>query len=95
MGTSTNLVVHGMLLDFDLEGFSLFQLAIVGIPITIVGFLYLLTVGYQLLPSNRGFRDQIQSDTKEYMAEMTVKKEFPHVNKSVQEAGLRELKAYI
>lgn len=92
MGTSTNLVVHGMLLDFDLEGFSLFQLAIVGIPITIVGFLYLLTVGYQLLPSNRGFRDQIQSDTKEYMAEMTVKKEFPHVNKSVQEAGLRELK---
>ncbi len=92
MGTSTNLVVHGMLLDFDLEGFSLFQLAIVGIPITIVGFLYLFTVGYQLLPSNRGFRDQIQSDTKEYMAEMTVKKEFPHVNKSVQEAGLRELK---
>uniref|UniRef100_UPI0024094A80 SLC13 family permease n=1 Tax=Gracilibacillus dipsosauri TaxID=178340 RepID=UPI0024094A80 len=92
MGTSTNLVVHGMLLDFDLEGFSLFQLAIVGIPITIVGFLYLFTVGYQLLPSNRGFRDQIQSDTKEYMAEMTVKKEFPHVNQSVQEAGLRELK---
>lgn len=43
MGTSTNLVMHGMLIDHGLEGFLLFQLAIVGVPITIMGFIYLFT----------------------------------------------------
>ncbi|OEH92149.1 SLC13 family permease [Bacillus solimangrovi] len=91
MGTSTNLVVHGMLLDFGLEGFSLFQLAIVGIPITMIGLLYLFTFGYQLLPNHLGFREQVTADSKEYIAEMTVQQGFPYINQSVQRAGLREL----
>lgn len=91
MGTSTNLVVHGMLLDLGLEGFSLFQLAIVGVPITIIGLLYLFTFGYKLLPNHLGFREQVTADSREYIAEMTVQKEFPNINQSVQQAGLREL----
>lgn len=51
IGTSTNLVVHGMMLSYGLEGFSLFTLSIVGIPITIVGLIYILTIGMRLLPS--------------------------------------------
>lgn len=91
MGTSTNLVIHGMLLDFGLEGFSLFQLAIVGIPITIVGLIYLFTMGYKLLPEHTGFHEQVKKDSREYIAEMTVESTFSHVNNTVQNAGLREL----
>ncbi|WP_163583222.1 SLC13 family permease [Gracilibacillus saliphilus] len=92
MGTSTNLVVHGMLIDYGLEGFTLFQLAIVGIPVLILGFIYLFTIGYKILPNNKGFSEQVKKDTREYMAEMSVTSEFPFLGKSVQEAGLRDLK---
>jgi di/tricarboxylate transporter len=92
MGTSTNLVVQGMLLDYNLEGFTLFQLAIVGIPITIVGLVYLFTIGFRLLPNHLGFRNQVRANSKEYIAEMKVYQDFMYLNKSVREAGLRDLK---
>lgn len=91
LGTSTNLVVHGMLEDYDLEGFSMFQLAVVGLPITVIGLLYLFTIGYKLLPNNRGFSEQVKADTREYISEMTVKSDFPYLNHTVEKAGLRDL----
>ena len=41
IGTSTNLVVHGMVLDAGYEGFTMFELGKVGIFIAIAGILYL------------------------------------------------------
>ncbi|MDQ0430764.1 di/tricarboxylate transporter [Planomicrobium stackebrandtii] len=92
MGTSTNLVVHGMLIDYGLPGFSLFQLAIVGIPITIVGLIYLFTIGNMLLPENKGFSKQVTEDSRKYIAEMVVEETFPHTNQTVEQAKLRDLK---
>ena len=92
MGTSTNLVIHGMLIDYGLPGFSLFQLAVVGIPITIVGLIYLFTIGNMLLPENKGFSKQVAEDSRKYIAEMTVEETFPHTNQTVEEARLRDLK---
>ncbi|WP_087973174.1 SLC13 family permease [Oceanobacillus rekensis] len=92
IGTSTNLVVHGMLVDYGYRGFSLFELAIVGIPITIVGLLYIFTIGHKLLPEHKGFQQQVKEDSKEYIAELIVEAFFPYLNKSVKKAGLRELK---
>ncbi|MEW9677359.1 SLC13 family permease [Lentibacillus sp. L22] len=92
IGTSTNLVVHGLMLDFGLEGFSLFTLAIVGIPVAIIGLIYLFTIGYKLLPDNKGFGQRIKEDFKEYIAEMLVTQDFGHLDKSVWQAGLRDLK---
>ncbi|ALX50112.1 SLC13 family permease [Lentibacillus amyloliquefaciens] len=92
MGTSTNLVVHGLLLDFGMEGFSLFTLAVVGVPAAVVGLIYLFTIGYKLLPDNKGFSQQIKEDSKEYIAEMQVTPDFDHLDKSVKDAGLRDLK---
>lgn len=52
MGTSTNLVVQGLMIDQNMEGFNFFQLAVVGIPISLVGLIYLITIGYRLLPNH-------------------------------------------
>lgn len=41
IGTSTNLVVHGMVIDAGFEGFSMFELGKVGIIIALVGLLYI------------------------------------------------------
>ncbi|WP_343784391.1 SLC13 family permease [Alkalibacillus silvisoli] len=53
IGTSTNLVVDGLLREAELQGFGFLQLAIVGVPITIVGLVYVALVGWQLLPEKR------------------------------------------
>ena len=92
MGTSTNLVVHGLLLDFGMEGFSIFTLAAVGIPVAVAGLIYLFTIGYKLLPDNQGFGKQVKENYKEYIAEMHVTKDFRFLNMTVKQAGLRELK---
>ncbi|WP_152657827.1 SLC13 family permease [Oceanobacillus sp. CFH 90083] len=92
IGTSTNLVVHGLMLDFGLEGFSLFTLAAVGIPTTLVGLIYLFTIGYKLLPDNKSFHQKMKEDSKEYIAELLVTQDFEHLGKSIRQAGLRGLK---
>lgn len=91
MGTSTTLVVHGMLLNYGLEGFSLFTLTIVGIPVTLIGLLFLFTVGKRLLPDHKGFREQVKENVKSYIAEMEVEHFFPYVDENVVKAGLRNL----
>lgn len=50
IGTSTNLIVHGFMLDRGMEGFSMFQLGIVGLPACLAGIIYMSTIGYKLLP---------------------------------------------
>jgi len=51
IGTSTNLLVNGTLKDMKMEPMTMFQLAPVGIPLSIVGIAYLAIFGPKLIPS--------------------------------------------
>ena len=56
IGTSTNIVVSGALHKYTYKGspipsFSMFELGYVGIPLSIIGILYLVTLGPKLLPN--------------------------------------------
>ena len=53
IGTSTNLVVHGMMLEEGYKGFSMFELGKVGGVIAVVGILYIILFGNRLLPSDK------------------------------------------
>jgi di/tricarboxylate transporter len=50
IGTSTNLLVDGVAVKAGLEHFSLFEIAPLGIAVTLAGGLYMLTIGRHLLP---------------------------------------------
>ncbi len=51
IGTSTNLLVDGVAADAGLAHFSLFEIAPLGLVVTLAGGLYMATVGRHLLPT--------------------------------------------
>ena len=90
-GTSTNLVVHGLLVDRSPEhAMGLFDLAWVGVPVAEIGLASLVLLGPRLLPTRRGAADAFENP-REFTIEMEVDPAGPLVNRSVEEAGLRHL----
>ncbi len=53
IGTSTNLVVHGMMLENNLPGLTMFETGKVGICIAFSGLLYLTLFGNRMLPKKK------------------------------------------
>ncbi|WP_029520541.1 SLC13 family permease [Persephonella sp. IF05-L8] len=92
IGTSTNLVVNGLAIENGVEAFHIFDFAYVGIPATILGFLYIYFIGYRLLPSREDPLKSFFKKKKEYMVETIVKENSKLIGKSVREAKLRNLK---
>lgn len=70
IGTSTNLVVHGMMIENGFEGFSMFELGRVGIFIAIAGIIYLVIFGNRLLPD--GDRDIKSSNSRDFYYDVIV-----------------------
>lgn len=89
IGTSTNLVVNGMLVDRHEPGIRMFELAWLGVPATVIGALYLALFGKRLLPT-REMLTSILSDEerREYLTEAFVPPGSPLVGKSLKAAGL-------
>lgn len=90
IGTSTNLVVNGLITRQGLDPLGMFDPMWVGLPCALVGGVYLMTVGRRLLPARRSAVEQSQN-AREYTVEMIVEDGGPLVGVSVEEAGLRAL----
>ncbi|UCG37978.1 MAG: SLC13 family permease [bacterium] len=91
IGTSTNLVVNGLLQQEMGRSLSLFELAWVGVPTAVAGTLYLVTVGHRLLPDHRDPVEDLKESGREYLVEMEIRRGCALVGKTVLEAGLRNL----
>ncbi|MFL8935935.1 SLC13 family permease [Rossellomorea oryzaecorticis] len=92
IGTSTNLVVHGLLLENGQKGFAFFELAKVGIPITVIGLFYLIFLAPYLLPDSMPKSLKEVNSLREFTGEAMITKDFPHLQKTIREAKLRNLK---
>jgi len=92
IGTSTNLVVHGLLLERGLPGFSFFEISRVGIPVAIFGILFISLVTHRMLPDRQGPLVQLGEKTREFVVAMKVEKEYAHTGRSIEAAGMRHLK---
>ena len=90
IGTSTNLVVDSLMRQSGFSGFGLFDLAAVGIPISVIGCLYLIIAGPYLLADRQGSIEKF-NDVREYLVEMQVQADCELAGQTIQDAGLRHL----
>ena len=90
IGTSTTLVVQGLILDSGLPGLSLFEIGWVGVPYALIGVAY-LAVARGLLPVRKEFLEQLGESRREYLVEMQVQSACRLVGQTVTTAGLRQL----
>ncbi len=91
IGTSTNLIVNGMIVERGLPSMTMFELAKVGLPCLAAGIIYFLVIGRRLLPDRRDLIDQLGDERREYTVEMEVKPNCPYAGQSISKAGLRHL----
>lgn len=91
IGTSTNLVVNGMLQQTLGRSLSMFELAWVGIPCALAGITYIFFLGHRLLPDNVDLSEDFQKSGRSYLIEMHVPAAGPLAGKTVEIAGLRHL----
>ena len=90
IGTSTNLVVNGLLIERTGEGLGLFAIAWVGIPVAVIGLVVMIVFNRQLFPDRRPALTETD-DPREYSLEMIVEPGGPLVGQTIEQAGLRHL----
>ncbi len=91
IGTSTNLVVSGLLDAKMGRPMGMFEITPFGLPAAIVGITVLVLTASRLLPARRPARKDLEQEFREFSVSMRVVPAGPLEEKTVEEAGLRNL----
>ncbi len=91
IGTSTNLIANGLAVEYGEEGLGIFDFAYAGIPMLVIGVIFLMLFSRKLLPAHSK-EDDTGDYKREYCVETIVKEGSPLKDLTVEEAGLRQLK---
>ena len=89
VGTSTNLLLNGLMVSNNVPSFEWYHFLFPGLLIVILGLVYLAIAAPKTLPNNRPV-DQL-STYREYLVELLLQDESKLVGKSITVAGLRQL----
>jgi di/tricarboxylate transporter len=88
IGTATNLIINGFVIDNGLPPIKMFDFALVGIPLVIIGIIYLTVFSDKLLPDNKS--NDISSISN-YFIETKVMPGSSLIGKTVKDNKLRQL----
>jgi di/tricarboxylate transporter len=97
IGTSSNLVVHGLILESGKAGFHLFELGKIGLFISIFGLIYMSVFGNWLLPGEKIKFTNKPSEGKDYYYNLQLPEGSQLIGKEVTNnkiEGLNGLKVY-
>lgn len=93
VGTSTNLVVNGMMIEaIPGQALGMFDIAWVGLPCVVLVIAFTIITSRYLLPTSNGKAERF-GDTRQYIVEMLVEPGSPMIGQSIEQAGLRQLPA--
>ncbi len=89
IGTSTNIVANGAAVQQGLEPFSLFEISPVGIPLTLIGIIYLCTFGLRILPDRETFSGLMAGTRqRQFLTEVLVPLGSPLIGSTADETGV-------
>ena len=91
IGTSTSLVVSGLLEASGQPAFGVFEVTHVGLPIAGVGLVLVSLLAPRLLPDRESPRKRLSESPRDFVVRMVVDPDGPLVGLCVDEAGLRRL----
>jgi len=88
ISTSTNLIVSDLLTNYNQPPMGMFELAPVGLPIAILGILYVWLVGVRLIPERENQKAEEKIGDRQYQADVLVEPEGPLVGKTLKDAKI-------
>ncbi|QRN82689.1 SLC13 family permease [Chloroflexota bacterium] len=88
VGTSTNVVVSGLLTQYGMEPLGMFELTPVGLPILVVGLAYMFFIGRHLIPVRDAEETDIKKEILPYCSEFEVTEDSPWLGKTLDEVAL-------
>jgi di/tricarboxylate transporter len=89
IGTSTNLLVDGVIVNYGLAPLGMFEITGAGIVMAAVGLTYMVLFGRWLLPDRETFTGILDGQPRRsFLAEMLVPIDSPLIGKTLKEAGL-------
>lgn len=92
IGTSTNLVVHGLMIDNGYRGFNMFELGKIGLFVTAAGTLYISLAGNWLLPGKKIlFNSKCRTDFKDYSYDIIIPEFSNLIGLEVKNGRMKEL----
>ena len=91
VGTSTNIVVSGLLQEAGMEPLSMFELTPLGLPLAVIGVTVLVLVAPILLPDRRDARQELEERAREFVFRMEVETGGALDGGTVEGGGLRHL----
>lgn len=91
IGTSTNLLVSGLMRSSGYQELGLFDLSWAGIPAAAGAILFLALFGHKLLPDRSRQQTTPEASLENYLFEVRVSDDSPLVGQTVDDAGLRSL----
>lgn len=96
IGTSTNLLVSGLMEASGYDPLGLFDLTWVGLPAALLVIIYFVTIGYRLLPQREQQQPSTRTDDQRYLFEIRLSRTSPLINQTIEQANLRALReAYL
>ena len=90
IGTPPNIIIATYRADVSGTAFGMFDFAFVGLPIAAVGLLFVLLIGWRLIPSDRSSRRSAEEmfDLDSYVVEARVNEDSKYVGRTVHELEL-------
>ncbi len=91
IGTSTNLVLLGFLEDNHEPLLGFWDFLPLGVLVTVVGIIFIVTAGYNILPNRIAPTSDVKENRRQYLVETYISPKSRFIGKTVQQAELRNL----
>ncbi len=90
IGTPPNIIIASYKAEIGLAGYNMFDFSFVGVPVALLGVVFISFLGWKLIPRERTQKNVTQQlmDVNEYLTEVRIPKDCDLIGQSLEEAAV-------